>query len=122
MGDEGSAIEGSVNQRQFALPAHQTELAGTEQLAEFAGRHGDRTGFADALLARQRWHHGATGSVVATVAFLGLAIGPATEARQLGNSRSMLALAAAGGALMVHDWKDRSVWFAREPGPRAAAA
>jgi hypothetical protein len=70
----------------------------------------------------QRCHHGATGSVVATVAFLGLAIGPVTEARQLGNSRSMLALAAAGGALMVHDWKDRSVWFAREPGPRAAAA
>ena len=66
----------------------------------------------------QRCHHGATGSVVATVAFLGLAIGPATEARQLGNSRSMLALAAAGGALMVHDWKDRSVWFAREPGPQ----
>jgi hypothetical protein len=70
----------------------------------------------------QRCHHGATGSVVATVAFLGLAIGPGTEARQFGNSRSMLALAAAGGALMVHDWKDRSVWFARELGPRAAAA
>jgi len=31
--------------------------------------------------------------------------------------RSMLALAAAGGALMmVHDWKDRSVWFERGRG------
>jgi hypothetical protein len=70
----------------------------------------------------QRCHHGATGSVVATVGFLGLAIGPATEARQLGNPRSMLALAVAGGALMLHDWKDRSMWFAREPGPSAAVA
>ncbi|MDQ6821236.1 MAG: hypothetical protein M3076_13030 [Actinomycetota bacterium] len=70
----------------------------------------------------QRCHHGATGSVVTTVAFLGLAIAPATEARQLGNPRSMLALAAAGGALMLHDWKDRSMWFARDSGPSTAAA
>jgi len=26
---------------------------------------------------------------------------------------SLLALAATGGALMVHDWKDRSIWFQR---------
>ncbi len=70
----------------------------------------------------RRCHHGATGSVVATVAFLGLAIAPASEARQLGGPRSMLALAAAGGALMLHDWKDRSLWFARQPGLRTAAA
>ncbi len=31
----------------------------------------------------------------------------------------MLALAAAGGALMIHDWKDHSVWFARDAGPKS---
>ena len=46
----------------------------------------------------QRCHHGATGSVVATAAFLALA-------------------AAGGGALMMaHDWKDRSIWFERGRG------
>jgi hypothetical protein len=25
--------------------------------------------------------------------------------------RSLGAMAAAGGALMAHDWKDRSMWF-----------
>ena len=44
---------------------------------------------------------------------MSLVLGPATDAR-----RSMLALAAAGGALMVHDWEDRSVWFARDPASR----
>ncbi len=62
----------------------------------------------------RRCHHGATGSVVATVACMGLVLGPATDSRQLGGPRSMLALAAAGGALMIHDWKDHSVWFARD--------
>lgn len=66
----------------------------------------------------QRCHHGATGSVVATVACMGLVLGPAADVRQLGGPRSMLALAAAGGALMIHDWKDHSMWFARDPGPR----
>jgi len=61
----------------------------------------------------RRCHHGATGSVVATVACMSLMLGPPTDAR-----RSMLALAAAGGALMVHDWKDRSMWFARDRAPR----
>jgi hypothetical protein len=62
----------------------------------------------------QRCHHGATGSVVATLACASMALAPVSDARQVGGPRSMLALAAAGGALMVHDWKDRSVWFARE--------
>jgi hypothetical protein len=67
----------------------------------------------------QRCHHGATGSVVATLACMGLVLGPAMDTRQLVGARSMLALAAAGGALMIHDWKDHSVWFARDSGPRA---
>ncbi len=67
----------------------------------------------------QRCHHGATGSVVATVACMGLVLGPATAIRQLGGPRSMLALAATGCALMIHDRKDRSMWFAREFGPRS---
>jgi hypothetical protein len=67
----------------------------------------------------QRCHHGATGSLVATLACVNLVLGPATDMRQLGGPRSMLALAAAGGALMIHDWKDHSVWFAREPGRRS---
>jgi hypothetical protein len=66
----------------------------------------------------QRCHHGATGSVVATLACMGLVLGPAIEVRQLAGPRSMLALAAAGGALMVHDWKDHSEWFARDAGRR----
>jgi hypothetical protein len=49
---------------------------------------------------------------------MGLVLGPAADVRQLGGPRSMLALAAAGGALMIHDWKDHSMWFARDPGPR----
>jgi hypothetical protein len=50
----------------------------------------------------QRCHHGATGTVVATAACLALV-------RQF--DTPLLALAAAGGALMVHDWKDHSAWF-----------
>jgi hypothetical protein len=57
----------------------------------------------------QRCHHGATGSLVAGLAFLGLVAEPA---RQLARAQSILAL-AAGGALMIHDWKDRSLWFER---------
>ena len=56
----------------------------------------------------QRCHHGATGSVVAALACLGLATSkPAVSAR------SLIALAATGGALMAHDWKDHSAWFER---------
>jgi hypothetical protein len=47
----------------------------------------------------QRCHHGAAGTLVAGTAAL------------LAPGRSRLPLAIAGSALMVHDWKDRSIWF-----------
>jgi hypothetical protein len=53
----------------------------------------------------QRCHHGATGTVLAGVALTGL-----VAARY--RPRGLGALAATGGLLMVHDWKDRAVWFA----------
>ncbi len=63
----------------------------------------------------QRCHHGATGSLVAALACMGiLAEGAGTGA--FGESRGKLALALTGGALMVHDWKDRSIWFERGRG------
>jgi hypothetical protein len=52
----------------------------------------------------QRCHHGATGALLAgagMVALMGLRVRP------------LAGLVAAGGLLMAHDWKDRSVWFAR---------
>ena len=65
----------------------------------------------------QRCHHGATGSVVAAAACLALISDPAAVARPNLWPGSMLALAVAGGALMmVHDWKDRSIWFERGRG------
>jgi hypothetical protein len=60
----------------------------------------------------QRCHHGAAGSLVAVVGFLGLASDPDAALRH----HSMLALATAGAAMMLHDWKDRSMWFERGPG------
>jgi hypothetical protein len=56
----------------------------------------------------QRCHHGATGSIVAAIGCVGIAGSGAT--------RAMLALTATGGALMVHDWKDRGIWFERGRG------
>jgi hypothetical protein len=54
----------------------------------------------------QRCHHGATGAVLTAAAVGGLAAAristPAT-----------VALAATGSVLMVHDWKDRGIWFKR---------
>lgn len=65
----------------------------------------------------QRCHHGATGSIVAAAAFLALASDPAAIAKPYAGPRSMLALTAAGGALMMaHDWKDRTIWFERGHG------
>jgi hypothetical protein len=55
----------------------------------------------------QRCHHGATGALVAAIACARLAVARREPA-------STLALAFTGGALMAHDWKDRSIWF--EPG------
>lgn len=63
----------------------------------------------------QRCHHGATGSVVAAAACFGLIAGAGPTAHQLARARSVAAL-AAGGALMIHDWKDRSFWFERGHG------
>jgi hypothetical protein len=63
----------------------------------------------------QRCHHGAAGSLVAAVGCLGLAADPDAALRH----HSMLALAAAGGAMMVHDWKDRSIWFERGRGSQS---
>jgi hypothetical protein len=60
----------------------------------------------------QRCHHGATGSIVAAAAALGILAAPAPAPRTLARGPSILAL-AAGGALMIHDWKDRSRWFER---------
>lgn len=58
----------------------------------------------------QRCHHGATGSVVAALACIGL-IAIDRDPRS-----PLLAVIATGGALMAHDWKDHSIWFQRGPG------
>jgi hypothetical protein len=57
----------------------------------------------------QRCHHGATGSLVAAVGCVGILAEAA--AQRAVDTRAMLALAVTGGALMAHDWKDRSFWF-----------
>ena len=54
----------------------------------------------------QRCHHGAGGSLVAALACFGLI------SRARVQPRPLVAL-AAGGALMAHDWKDKSIWFER---------
>ena len=65
----------------------------------------------------QRCHHGAAGSFVAALGFAGLiAAEPAKLAHHPINPRSMLAFAATGGVLMLHDWKDKSIWFERGRG------
>ena len=65
----------------------------------------------------QRCHHGATGSIVATAAFVALVTDPVPIAKPHVGPRSLLALTAAGGALMMaHDWKDRAIWFERGRG------
>ncbi len=54
----------------------------------------------------QRCHHGATGVVMAAAACLGLLGEP--HAR-----RPAVIVLAAGGVMIVHDWKDRTIWFER---------
>ncbi|MDX6605867.1 MAG: hypothetical protein QOD14_407 [Solirubrobacterales bacterium] len=54
----------------------------------------------------QRLHHGLTGIAFATAGLAQLAI------RRSESSRA-IAWTLAGGVLMAHDWKDRSVWFRR---------
>jgi hypothetical protein len=56
----------------------------------------------------QRLHHGLTGIAVATAALAQLAAGRSEPSRAI-------AWTLAGGLLVVHDWKDRSVWFQRGP-------
>jgi hypothetical protein len=57
-------------------------------------------------IAGQRCHHGATGALLTAGAALGLAAARSTPARAI-------VLATTGSLLMVHDWKDRSIWFQR---------
>jgi hypothetical protein len=66
----------------------------------------------------QRCHHGAGGTLVALTAVLGLLAAQVPRERQGSDSKPMLALVLAGGALMAHDWRDRSIWFQRGRGPR----
>ena len=56
----------------------------------------------------QRLHHGLTGMAVASAGIAQLAT------RRTEASRA-IAWTLAGGVLMAHDWKDRSVWFRRGP-------
>jgi hypothetical protein len=78
-------------------------------------------------IAGQRCHHGATGSLVTAAACVGLIAGQARpvlrtprepQAAGADLSRSLLALALAGGAMMAHDWKDHDMWFRRGSGER----
>jgi hypothetical protein len=52
----------------------------------------------------QRCHHGATGALLAATGAVVLASVKAPAS---------VAMLAAGSVLMVHDWKDRSIWFER---------
>jgi hypothetical protein len=61
----------------------------------------------------QRCHHGAGGSLVAMIGCAGLL---AETAKAPVDPRAMVAMTVAGGALMAHDWKDRSIWFERGRG------
>lgn len=60
----------------------------------------------------QRCHHGATGAVLTAAAVGGLA------AARL-SPHVTVALAATGSLMMVHDWKDRDIWFERGRGSQA---
>jgi hypothetical protein len=53
----------------------------------------------------QRCHHGATGALLCATGAVGLAAARA--------GAPTVALLLSGGALMVHDWHDRSLWFRR---------
>jgi hypothetical protein len=69
----------------------------------------------------QRCHHGATGIFVTMTACGGLVaamVKSSSITRPVVSQRPspLLALALAGGALMAHDWKDRSIWFERGRG------
>lgn len=65
----------------------------------------------------QRCHHGATGTLVALTAALGLIAAHLPDPKPASDSKPLVALVLAGGVLMAHDWKDRSIWFQRGRGP-----
>ncbi len=58
----------------------------------------------------QRLHHGLTGIAVAGASLANLALRRSEATRAV-------AWALAGGVLIAHDWKDRSVWFRGGPQP-----
>lgn len=64
-------------------------------------------------LLGQRCHHGATGALIAAAAVSSI-VGARLTAR--GVTHGITTLAATGSLLMVHDWKDRSIWFERGHG------
>jgi hypothetical protein len=57
-----------------------------------------------------RLHHGATGIALAVAGVLGMTV-------QRVEARRGLLWTLAGSAMVAHDWKDRSVWFAGGPQP-----
>jgi hypothetical protein len=57
-------------------------------------------------IGSQRLHHGVTGIALASAGLVGLA------ARRLSGRRGF-PVALLGGALIAHDWHDRTVWFRR---------
>ena len=87
-----------------------------------AGHSGRKVVEYDSLTHRlwilgQRCHHGATGSLLAAAACVALISDPTAIDKPIVRPRSAFALAAASGALMmVHDWKDRAIWFERGRG------
>ena len=66
----------------------------------------------------QRCHHGATGTLVAMTAAIGLIAVHVPQPKPASDPKPLVALVLAGGALMAHDWKDRSMWFQRGRGTR----
>jgi hypothetical protein len=51
----------------------------------------------------QRCHHGATGALLAGLGACAVAAGVSLGVGAM----------AAGSLMMAHDWKDRTIWFAR---------
>jgi hypothetical protein len=66
----------------------------------------------------QRCHHGGGGTLVALTACAGLIAAYVPQPKPDSPAKPLVALVLAGGALMAHDWKDRSVWFQPGRGPR----
>ena len=66
----------------------------------------------------QRCHHGAAGTLLAGGGVLGALLGLSRRDGRLraGHVAATLASASAGTLLMLHDWKDRSLWFRAGPG------